>query len=115
VVRSKVMQGIHGVRGVLPSIEQYKGQTGACPDNAAIGFGDGRDGRFGTYVSSIAIGASAEGAEGACQVELRFDALGPANEATSTVIYRQAGDTWECTGGTLPERYRPNECRTTPR
>jgi type IV pilus assembly protein PilA len=115
VVRTKVLEGIHGVRAILPSIDQHKGQTGTCPDNAAIGVGDGRDGRFGKYVSAVAIGTSAEGAEGACQVELRFDALGPANDATSTLIYRQTTDAWDCTGGTLPERYRPNECRTTPR
>ncbi len=115
VVRTKVMEGIHGARAVLPSIEQHKDQAGACPDNTAIGVGDGRDGRFGRYVTAVTLGTSAEAPEGACQIELRFDALGPANEAASTLIYRQSTDGWDCTGGTLLERYRPNECRATPR
>ncbi len=116
VVRSKVMEGIDGVRAVLPSIETHQAETGACPDNAAIGISDGRDGRFGRYVSAVSVGASTEAHDvDTCQIELRFDALGPASEAGSTLIYRQSADGWDCTSGTLPERYRPNECRTTPR
>ncbi len=107
--RSKVIVGIAGARAMLPTIEAYKNEHGNCPDRAALGIGGGRDDRFGPYVSSVSIGANADGA---CEVELQFTGLGPSDSSdASTLTYRLAEHGWDCTGGTLPQRYRPNECR----
>lgn len=125
VQRSKVQQAVIGARALLPAIEAYALQNGACPDNAALGVGQGGDGRFGPNVGTVAIGADSEGA---CSVELGFVGLSPGavsaeipagapsmEQSMPTLLYRKAGDGWDCTGGSLIERYRPNECRTTPR
>jgi type IV pilus assembly protein PilA len=112
VTRTKVQEGIAGVSSMLSTIETYAAQNGACPDNAALGLGAGDDGRFGRHVSSVSVGAAPEGA---CQVTLSFGTLGPTDQTASTLIYRQTADGWDCTGGSLAERYRPNQCRTAPR
>jgi type IV pilus assembly protein PilA len=129
VQRAKVQQAVVGVRALLPALEAYALENGACPDNAALGVGQGGDGRFGPSVGMVVIGADREGA---CSVELGFVGLSPGavssdvsvkaapgapsmEQSMPTLLYRKAGDSWDCTGGSLNPRYRPNECRTTPR
>jgi type IV pilus assembly protein PilA len=112
VHRSKVAEGLSGVRSLLFTIETYAEQNGACPDNAALGLGAGDDGRFGKAVSSVLAGAAPDGA---CQIELHFDTIPPVGQAESILIYRKNSDGWDCTGGSLAQRYRPNHCRATPR
>lgn len=63
--------------------------------------------RFSTRLSFATI-------EGGCAFELAIDADGRDVDG-KTLRYRgyrgAAGFAWECTGGTLPDEYRPAECR----
>lgn len=113
MLRSKVAAAEFHVRNLQTSIELHRLDTGECPDNAALSLDDpdvfelGRNGADPSGQGIVRIG---ENANGRCTVELTFANADPQLDGKTAIF--ESGDTqWDCSGGTLPAKYRSPQCR----
>ena len=112
VTKSRVVQGYRMVREFQDAIDEYREQSGACPDNAAIGLQDGEAFELGdnrdahSAQAIIAVGALDSGN---CGVEMRFANVDPGVDG-KTQLLESTGNGWTCDGGTLDARYRASQC-----
>ncbi len=87
--------------------------AGECPDNAAIGLDDpdvfelGRNGADPTGQGLVRI---VEGESGRCVIELTFANVDPQLDG-KTAFFESGDSGWNCSGGTLPPKYRSPQCR----
>jgi type IV pilus assembly protein PilA len=93
-------------------VAQYQQRTGHCPSNVTKGFDEMA--RRATRAPTIAALRFMTMPDATCGFEFTLRNLGP--EANGkTVLFESFMDgnelAWDCTGGTLPERFRPLECR----
>ena len=111
VQRAARLGAVDGLANGLKQVAgDYALRTGECLRNEDPRVADVRDEvrrRFSADVSFAAI-------EGGCAFELAINADGKALDGATLRYqgYRDGNEfAWECSGGTLPERYRPYECR----
>ncbi|RDZ27507.1 pilin [Lysobacter silvisoli] len=109
-VRAKVMQSFSEANALKAAVAEHMAANGRCPSNGDDGFGDAQDYATAT-TAQIKIGTMQNGH---CAMELELRGLGPgADGKTVWFEAQQQGNAvnWDCTGGDLPGRYRPQECR----
>jgi type IV pilus assembly protein PilA len=113
VARSKVQQAYALVLGLQPQIEELRAQSGRCPGNDEIGYGE--DATIDLGGADSATGGRAwltAGAldSGECVVELRFEGVSPKIDGR-TLVFESGADGWHCLAGTLEDPQRPIACR----
>jgi len=108
-IRAKVSEVLVIASAARTSVAEYYISTGGMPTSTNIA-GINTDSGQSQYVNAIAFATSAGGSELTYTLE---NLGGTAN--TTTFIYQVSGTnngvTVDCTGGTLPSKYRPANCR----
>ncbi len=113
MLRSKVAAAELRVSNLQTSIELHRLDTDECPDNAAIGLEDpdvfelGQNGANLTGQGVVRVGGNANGQ---CTIELTFANVDPQLDG-KTAIFKSGDSQWDCSGGTLPAKYRSPRCR----
>lgn len=109
-IRAKVSEGIGLFTGTKASVVESYTANGALPtSNAAAGLADPAS-MSGGAVASVTVGAAAE-------ITVLFNSTlgGSPTANATTLVFTPAlsdnGFVWTCTGGTLPDKYRPSNCR----
>ncbi|MCC1495289.1 pilin [Alcanivorax sp. 1008] len=107
-VRTKVSEGLNVAAGAKASVSETILSTGTVPtDNAGAGL-VGSASITGNNVASVAVGAG-----GAITITYN---TADTNIAGQTIIMTPSTASggsvaWDCTGGTVVDRYRPANCR----
>ncbi|MFN3965989.1 MAG: pilin [Silanimonas lenta] len=110
-IRGKVSEGLGLAAGAKTAVAEGYTATGAFPTtNAAAGLAAAAS-ITGNAVSSVEVGAG-----GAITVTYN-NTLGGSPSANGTTIVltptlTDGGITWNCTGGSMPAKYRPANCRS---
>ena len=113
LLRSKVAAAELRVSDLQASIELHRLDAGECPDNAAIGLEDpdvfelGRNGADLSGQGVVRIGGNADGR---CTIELTFANADPQLDG-KTALFESGDSGWDCSGGTVPAKYRSPRCR----
>lgn len=113
VIRSQVASALNQARVHQADVDIHRGQSGACPDNAAIGLAEdetlilGGESANTPAQASILVG-EVEG--GHCAIELQFANTNPQVD-DKTLLLESTDSGWTCTGGTLDARFRTAQCR----
>lgn len=114
VARSKVHQAYAVGLSLQSQIEELRAQSGRCPGNDEIGYGEdaaidlgGADGASGGSQARLTAGALENGA---CVIELRFEGVSPKVDGR-TLVFESGADGWHCLAGTLEDAQRPAACR----
>lgn len=111
-IRAKVAAADHFARGLQDSIDAYRENAGACPDNAALGLADDEvfalPGGSGLPAQAAVKVGESEG--GRCGIVLTFANLNPAIDGR-TMIFESGDSGWDCSAGTLQPKYRSPRCR----
>lgn len=113
LLRSKVTAAETYAGGLQGAIDLHRQDAGECPDNAAIGLSDpdvlelGRDSADLPEHVSLTIG---ESGAGRCAIELTFANVDPQLDG-KTALFESGDGGWDCSGGTLPAKYRSPRCR----
>lgn len=113
LLRSKVAAAELRVSDLQASIELHRLDAGECPDNAAIGLEDpdvfelGRNGADLSGQGVVRIGGNADGR---CTIELTFANADPQLDG-KTALFESGDNGWDCSGGTVPPKYRSPRCR----
>ncbi len=113
MLRSKVAAAELHVSNLQASIELHRLDTDECPDNAAIGLEDpdvfelGQNGADLTGQGVVRVGGNANGQ---CTIELTFANVDPQLDG-KTALFESGDSGWDCSGGTLPPKYRSPRCR----
>ncbi len=112
--RSKVQQAYIVALGLQPQIEELRAQSGRCPGNDEIGYGEdatidlgGSDGATGGSRAWLTAGALDSGE---CVIELRFEGVSDKIDGR-TLVFESDADGWHCLAGTLEDAQRPTACR----
>ena len=110
IIRSKVSEVMVIAGAAKTNVAEYYISTGNMPESTSAA-GISTDAGQSSYVSGIAFQTSA----GGTQLTYTLANLGTAANGT-TLIYQVSGNdsgvTVDCTGGTLPPKYRPANCRS---
>lgn len=112
VIKSRIVQAWNMAQALQDDIDAHREQSGACPDNAAIGLADdevfalGGDNPAKPAQASVLVG-EIEG--GHCAIELRFANVNAVADG-KTLLLESTDNGWTCTGGTLDARYRTGSC-----
>ena len=108
-IRSKVSEGMSLAASAKVAVAETNAANGTMPaDNAAAGIAAAADIK-GNSVTSVGIAAGT--------ITITYnDTLGgnpTANSQTITLVptVGAGGVEWNCTGGTMPDKYRPANCR----
>lgn len=106
-IRAKVTEGLELAKPVKTAVSETRQTLNAYPtNNSEAGLPNVINSQ---YVQSITIAA-----EGIITIAYNNAAIGLGG-GNSTIImtptFVQSGIAWECTGGDMPERYRPSVCR----
>lgn len=113
MLRSKVASAETYVQSLQGAIELHRLDAGECPDNAAIGL-DNPDvfelGRNGADLTGQGIVRLSESGSGQCVIALTFANADPQLDG-KTAIFESGDSGWDCSGGTLPPKYRSPRCR----
>lgn len=110
-LRAKITEGFSVAEPVKVMVTDYYQTMGNWPDsNSTAGVGDPTSFRT-EYVDAITVAKSGPGA--AITITYRMTALGSNN----TIILTSSANAghavlWQCTGGSLIEKYRPAACKS---
>lgn len=114
IARSKVHQAYAVGLSLQSQIEELRAQSGRCPGNDEIGYGEdatidlgGADGANGGSRAWLTAGALDSGE---CAIELRFEGVSPRIDGR-TLVFESGADGWHCLAGTLEDPQRPVACR----
>jgi len=111
VQRAKVMEVFAGAAPLEQSIATHVAGEGACPgdDSADIAL-PLQQLRRNPRVAALQVG-TLEG--GRCAFEVTLQAVGARTDGTTVMFAASDGaaQAWTCNGGSLPDRYRPRQCR----
>jgi type IV pilus assembly protein PilA len=114
VQRAKVMEVIAGATSLEHAIAAHVAGENACPDNDSASIATPlQQLRQNPRVAAVRVG-TLEG--GHCAFEVTLQAIGTKTNG-ATVLFEasdEAAQSWTCNGGTLSDRYRPQQCRTNP-
>jgi type IV pilus assembly protein PilA len=114
VVKSRVAQAYHMTQELKGTVDEQIEQSGACPDNAAVGLSDDAVFELGSgdaqARASVQVGKLAETGDGHCGILLQFVNVNP-NVDGKTLVLESTDNGWTCSGGTLEGKYRPAQCR----
>lgn len=116
VIRSQVAEALNQARAHQADVDIQRGQSGACPDNAAIGLAEDETLILGGESSDTPAQASVLVGEvegGHCAIELQFANVNPQVDG-KTLLLESTDTGWTCTGGTLGAQYRTGQCREVP-
>jgi type IV pilus assembly protein PilA len=106
-IRTQVSEGANLVSAAKLAVAQTYDETGAYPaDNPAAGL-PAAGSINGNYVASVT------NSGGTLTVEYGNDANPAINGNTLTFVPTDEGGSvsWDCTGGNVPNQYRPSSCR----
>jgi type IV pilus assembly protein PilA len=112
VIKSRIVQAWNMAQALQDDIDAHREQSGACPDNAAVGLADdevfalGGDNPAKPAQASVLVG-EIEG--GHCAIELQFANVNAVADG-KTLLLESTDNGWTCTGGTLDARYRTGSC-----
>jgi type IV pilus assembly protein PilA len=116
LTKSRVVQGYQMALQFQGAVDEHREQTGACPDNAAIGLEDGEVFELGnnpdtatTAQAMMTVGALDSGN---CGIEIAFANVSPEVDG-KTQLLESAANGWTCDGGTLDAQYRTKQCLAT--
>lgn len=100
LVRSKVSQAVDlRATAIKPALVEARSRLGRCPVSPEeIGLRDAPDVSVG-HVDN-----------GRCAFQITLRGVKPVVDG-KTVVYVSSGESWDCTGGDLPPRYRSRACR----
>ena len=107
-VRAKVTEGISAVNAARASVSEYWSTTNTFPaDNDEAGLATNTD-----YATAKVKSLTVEDGD----ITVVFEDLGGDMDGDETLVYapnESAGGQleWNCTGGTLQQKYRPANCR----
>lgn len=114
IARSKVHQAYAVGLSLQSQIEELRAQSGRCPGNDEIGYGedatidlggaDGANGGSRAWLTAAALDS------GECAIELRFEGVSPRIDGR-TLVFESGADGWHCLAGTLEDPQRPVACR----
>ncbi len=113
LLRSKVAAAELHASSRQAAIELHRLDAGECPDNAALGLDDpdvlrlSLKGADLPEQSMVRVGGNANGR---CTIELTFANVDPQLDG-KTVIFESGDNGWDCSGGTVPAKYRSPRCR----
>jgi len=114
VQRAKVMEVIAGAAPLERAIAAHVASEAACPGNDSADIAVPlQQLRQNPRVAAVQVG-TLEG--GRCAFETTLQAIGTQTDGT-TVLFEagdEAAEAWTCNGGSLPDRYRPRQCRANP-
>lgn len=114
-VRAKVAAALAEVPALKAAVLDHRQRTGACAQEASGSGAPTPRAADGTALETVRFGRLPDGR---CAFELTLGGIGPQADGL-TVLYAapapDAGERWDCSGGTLPARYRPGPCRPAPR
>jgi type IV pilus assembly protein PilA len=112
--RSRVHQAYATGLTLQPQIDELRAQSGRCPGNVELGYGDdatidlgGSEGATGGSRASLTVGALESGE---CFIELRFEGVSDKIDGR-TLVFQSGADGWHCLAGTLEDPQRPVACR----
>lgn len=114
IQRAKVAEVIPASAQLEHAITAHVASEGACPDNDSESIAAPlRQLSQSPRVAAVRVG-TLEG--GHCAFEITFQAIGTQSDGTTLLFEAsdEAAQTWTCSGGNLPDRYRPRQCRTNP-
>lgn len=112
VLRADSMGGITGTSIAMKRmVSKYAFRNGSCPNNSDPRVAQLKD----EIRQRAAVGVRFDDLDGGCMFELTFHADGKLLDG-KTLRYEGYPDgdefLWDCSGGSLPEEYRPYECRS---
>lgn len=113
LLRSKVAAAERHVRNLQVPIQLHRLDAGECPDNTAIGLDEpyvlelGQNGADLTGQAVVRVGGNADGR---CTIELTFANADPQLDG-KTALFESGENGWDCSGGTVPAKYRSPRCR----
>lgn len=115
VVKSHVVQAWHMAQPLQDDVDAHREQSGACPDNAAIGLADDEAltlaGNGSAAAPPRALVRVGEIEGGHCGIELQFADVNVAVDG-KTLLLESTDNGWTCDGGTLDAKYRTGSCRS---
>ena len=112
-VRSKITEGLNAVAAAKTAIADTWNSNGAFPsDNGTSGLAAPGD-YITNYVTSMTLAA---GPANGTQVTVVFNAASLGLTGAQTIFFNGSanaagGVIWDCTGGTLLDKYKPANCR----
>lgn len=116
LVRSRTQEAFQVARTLQPRVDEERARSGNCPGNLEIGYGrsavfelGGEEGAAKGSHMRLSAGAADNGD---CAFELRFQNIAAPVDG-KTLVFRSGDDGWSCLEGTLDDRYRPMQCRST--
>lgn len=116
LVRSRTQEAFQVARTLQPRVDEERARSGTCPGNLEIGYGrsavfelGGEEGAAKGSHMRLSAGAADNGD---CAFELRFQNIAAPVDG-KTLVFRSGDDGWSCLEGTLDDRYRPMQCRST--
>jgi type IV pilus assembly protein PilA len=114
VQRAKVMEVLASATSLEHAIATHVDSESACPDNDSASIATPlQQLRQNPRVAAVRVG-TLEG--GHCAFEITLQAIGTQTNGSSVLFEAsdEAAQSWTCNGGNLPDRYRPQQCRTNP-
>lgn len=114
VQRAKVMEVMASVRPLELAIAEHVAREGSCPDNESTNIAASlQQMSQNARVESVRVGALQGGR---CAFEITLRGIG--TQVDGKTLLFDAGDeaasSWNCSGGDLPDRHRPRQCRANP-
>jgi len=114
VQRTKVMEAVAAVQPLKAAIQEHVSRGNTCPDNdntdlTALLQQLGQSPR----IATVRVGTLQSGH---CAFEVTLRGIGVQNDG-KTLLFEagdEAASRWDCSGGDLPARARPAQCRTNP-
>jgi type IV pilus assembly protein PilA len=112
--RAKIMEAIAAVQPLQVAVREHVAGENACPDNGSADLAPllqqlGQSPR----IAAVRVGTLQSGH---CAFEITLRGVGVQNDG-KTLLFEARGDDasqWDCSGGDLPARVRPPQCRTSP-
>lgn len=112
--RAKVMEAVAAVQPLKAAIREHASREDACPDNdsddlAPLLLQLGQSPR----IATVRVGTLQSGR---CAFEITLRGAGVQNDGRTLLFEAidEAASQWDCSGGDLPARARPAQCRTNP-
>lgn len=112
--RAKVMEVMAAVQPLELAIGEHLAREGACPDNDSASLAPPlQQLAQSPRVAAVRVGTLQSGH---CAFEITLRGIGVQNDG-KTLLFEAGDDAasqWDCSGGDLPARFRPQQCRITP-
>lgn len=112
VQRAKVAEAMASVAPLERTVAEYHAREGGCPDNDSSDIAP----LVAQLTQSPRVGAVRVGTleGGRCAFEITLRGLGAQDGKTILFEANDDASQWDCSGGDLPARYRPLQCRRDP-